>query len=55
MKTLCKCNMCNNILVDKNPQMDAKEHENTGLPELVLIDLVWVCPFCLTDNFLIDL
>lgn len=57
---LCKCNNCDNILVDENPQIKAKEHELSG-EELQMIYVqdgdtwYWVCPICLTDSYLIDM
>lgn len=66
---LCKCNNCDNILIDQNPQVDAKEYELTGnelemqffgggvdpMPEDMDSGLFWGCPVCLTDGYLMDL
>ena len=62
---LCKCNKCGNILIDQNPQIDAKEYPLTGkelemkwtggLVEFQDDDPHWVCPVCMTDDYLIDL
>lgn len=59
---LCKCNKCGSILIDQNPQINAKEHTLQGKE----IDMqykddndgsggFWVCPICDSDAFLIDL
>jgi hypothetical protein len=60
---LCKCNNCDNILIDQNPQINAKEYPLTGEElEMQYIEEdaageknYWVCPICLTDGFLIDM
>jgi len=61
---LCKCNNCDSILIDENPQVDAKEHELTGIEknmeyvkdeEAQDCDYFWACPECLTDGYLVDL
>jgi len=56
---LCKCNMCDSVLIDMNPQINAKEHPLTGSElEMVLTDdddPKWVCPLCMTDDYLVDL
>lgn len=56
---LCKCNKCNSILIDENPQVKAKERETTGEEKkMVWIDDeggFWACPICLTDGYLVDL
>ncbi len=66
---LCKCNNCNSILIDQNPQVNAKEfylkgtelemQYNPGLrmedgDEDVDNERFWVCPICMTDNYLVD-
>jgi len=42
-----------------NPQINAKEHPLTGSElEMVLTDdddPKWVCPLCMTDDYLVDL
>jgi len=66
---LCKCNNCDTVLIDQNPQANAKEYELTGKEELMVqvldIDEIvpkggerhyfWACPECLTDGYLVDL
>jgi hypothetical protein len=59
MVNLCKCNNCNAILVDTNPQIDAKFYLYEGQPSTVSMTddeggLVG-CPFCKTDGYLTDL
>lgn len=64
---LCKCNNCNNVLIDQNPQVNATEHQLTG-KELDMQffgggvkdkygkdNNYWGCPICLTDEFLTDI
>ena len=66
MANLCKCNMCDNILIDQNPQIGAKEYELKG-NELEMQWFgggikdkngeegnYWGCPVCLTDDYLTD-
>jgi hypothetical protein len=62
---LCKCNNCDSVLIDQNPQIKAKEYPLTGkeldmqwtggLVEFKDDDPYWVCPNCMTDDYLIDL
>ena len=62
---LCKCNMCDSILIDQNPQIGAKEYklkgtelemqQTGGLNETDKDDPKWVCPICMTDDYLVDL
>jgi hypothetical protein len=61
---LCKCNKCDVVLIDQNPQINAKEHELIGIEVEMqwtggLIenddDAKWVCPNCMTDDYLIDI
>lgn len=61
---LCKCNNCDSILIDQNPQTGAKEHILAGNElEMQFMqglveneeDLFWACPICLTDGYLTDL
>jgi hypothetical protein len=53
---LCKCNNCESILIDTNPQADAQLHSLKGgeLKTLVLIKDMQACPVCLTDAYLTD-
>lgn len=59
MKTeLCKCNNCDSILIDQNPQIGAKELDTKDYPtikQMMWKDDHWVCCVCKTDEFLIDL
>lgn len=56
---LCKCNNCDAVLIDKNPQVDTKEYTLSG-NELSMVNCVlggdlipfWGCPNCLTDEYL---
>ena len=57
---LCKCNNCDSILIDMNPQVGAVQCELTG-DELEMQFCqedeggYWGCPVCMTDAYLIDL
>ena len=64
---LCKCNNCDNVLIDQNPQINSFEYELKG-DELEMQffgggvkdrhgkeENYWGCPICLTDEFLIDI
>ncbi len=57
-QNLCKCNNCENILIDENPQIKASEFPLKG-NELNMIwcesENAWVCPKCLTDGYLTDI
>lgn len=56
--SLCKCNNCESIMIDQNPQVDAKECELTGKEikmQYVSKEGIWVCPICKTDGYLTDL
>lgn len=57
---LCKCNNCDTILIDRNPQFDAPELPLQGNEEQMewLEDedgQFWGCPHCKTDDYLVDL
>lgn len=61
MKTeLCKCNNCERLLIDENPQVNAKKVEvgNKRVHTMVYINdydnSFWGCPYCLTDAYLTD-
>ena len=65
MEHLCKCNNCDNILLDENPQIFAIKHKLKG-GELSMIQVnvsdendgeeyIWACPICATDGFLTDI
>lgn len=63
---LCKCNKCDTIMVDENPQVGQTLHVITDgltddgkmVEELEYCDdmdsFFWGCPCCLTDDFLTD-
>jgi len=57
---LCRCNKCNNVLIDHNPQINAMVHKLKG-DELEMEqfddngDYFFGCPICETDEFLIDI
>jgi hypothetical protein len=63
-ENLCKCNKCGSILIDQNPQIHAPEYQLTGneidmqytggLTEFKDQDPAWVCPNCMTDDYLTD-
>jgi len=63
MINLCKCNNCDSILIDKNPQINAKEYDEKSddvikASEMIQLDddgYYWACPVCMTDEFLDDL
>lgn len=64
---LCKCNNCDTILLDQNPQIDAERYEVNGnfsetfgtVEEMQYDDSgengYWICPICETDEYLRDL
>lgn len=60
---LCKCNMCETIMFDENPNpIMGQEKINLDLyPEIENMeqitndDVFWGCPKCKTDDYLIDL
>ena len=54
---LCKCNKCDNTLIDQNPQINAPEYNLIGNEVNMIwsgIEEAWVCPVCRTDAFLSD-
>ena len=57
MEYICKCNNCDSLLIDNNPQVDAKQYDvdSLGLDELVSIEDMRACPNCKTDDYLTDL
>ena len=58
MKTeLCKCNNCESILYDQNPQINAPTYfAPKGTENMELIENeFWGCPICKTDDYLTDL
>lgn len=57
---LCKCNNCDSIMFDENPQVNAKKRKVTGV-EIGMEYLFdeggeryWGCPICETDDYLTD-
>ena len=56
---LCKCNNCETVMVDENPQVNARKHNTYNVDVKAMLfdsnNLCWVCPVCNTDDFLIDL
>jgi hypothetical protein len=59
---LCKCNNCNSILLDQNPQTGAIQHDLGQYPNIKHMkyvknenDRFWACPICETDDYLTDL
>lgn len=62
MKTeICKCNNCERLLIDENPQVNAKKVEvgNLKVHSMEWIEeeheSYWACPHCLTDAYLTDI
>jgi len=53
---LCKCNNCESLLIDTNPQNGAQLHSlnEKELKTLILIKDMQACPLCLTDAYLTD-
>ncbi len=61
---LCKCSNCDNIIFDENPQVEAPEYSNEDIKALAPLHMekntddpensFWMCPICLTDDFLTD-
>jgi rubredoxin len=56
---LCKCNNCENVFIDENPQVGVPLHKvEIGQFGSLLFDgmeLAWVCPVCKTDGYLADM
>ena len=55
---LCKCNNCDIIYEDLNPQIDSKLYPfNNQEPLIPITDdggFMWACPKCQTDSYLQD-
>lgn len=59
----CKCNNCERILIDENPQVDSimldvdksKVHSMEWIEEEEGGGGFWACPHCKTDAYLTDL
>jgi rubrerythrin len=58
MANLCKCNNCDNTLIDQNPKENAPQLNLIGT-ELNMswsgTESVWVCPVCRTNKHLTDI
>lgn len=56
MNYICLCNNCNTLLLDTNPQVNAKQFEvdSLQLAELEQIEDMRACPNCKTDDYLTD-
>lgn len=60
---LCKCNMCDSILFDENPNVNSIPIDATTIEKPInhMIqfqegnEFYWVCPNCNTDSYLMDL
>lgn len=68
---LCKCNNCDNIMIDQNSQVGSKlydldkESKCDDFPECIIEEMqyikddvgeyFWGCPICETDGYLQDL
>jgi hypothetical protein len=56
---ICKCNNCDTILIDENPQINAKEYVLKGGEKKMRWFKkdggFWGCPKCETDGYLKDL
>lgn len=56
---LCRCNNCGNMLIDRNPQVEANKYELKGV-EKDMEELqdedgnYYVCPVCHCDDYLTD-
>ncbi len=70
MENLCKCNNCDIIMFDENPQVGAKKHDTSKRIDIknmkyvlakydvagkLLEEAFWACPNCETDSYLTDL
>lgn len=60
---LCKCNMCDSILFDENPNVNSIPIDVSTIEKPInhmvqLLDdseFYWACPNCSTDSYLMDL
>lgn len=55
---LCKCNNCDSILLDQNPQIGAEEKETADystIKNMMWKENHWTCCVCQTDDYLTDL
>jgi hypothetical protein len=58
MANLCKCNNCDNILIDNKPKENAPEFNLIGIELNMMwsvMEQAWVCPICVSDNYLTDI
>lgn len=55
----CKCENCETVMFDENPQVDAKEYADVDFPNAVCMSRdeygYPCCPVCMTDEYLVDL
>jgi hypothetical protein len=54
---ICKCNMCDNTLIDQNPKINAPKFNLIGNEinmQWSATEEAWVCPVCKTDAYLTD-
>lgn len=62
MENLCKCNNCNSIMYDENPQVGATKFDPKTIDvEILPMELLneegesfWGCGNCKTDAYLMD-
>ncbi len=59
---LCKCNNCDAILYDENPQIDAQKIDIANFEMIIPMELLndegdsyWGCPNCQTDAYLTEI
>lgn len=60
---ICQCLQCGETLVDENPGSDSTPYtkeqvDSFGVSKSLIFDnteQAWVCPNCLTDDFLVDI
>ena len=56
---LCKCNNCERVIIDENPQINAQKLSTDGIKvfsmEWIEPEGFWACPHCKTDAYLTDL
>ena len=57
MEFICKCNKCDSILIDTNPQIGQimVNINSMSLDSLISLDDMKACPICQTDEYLTDL
>ena len=60
---LCRCNMCDSLLLDKNPSGNSILIDVTTIDKPINYmmqfhdggEFYWGCPNCATDSYLVDL